>query len=215
MLSTKSLTRSQQEVLAFLKRFIKKNGYPPSVREIGAAVGFTSSSTVHAHLQSLERMGFIKRDAKHARAFVILDGFDEDMLDDNELIEIENPNIIRLPVVGRVAAGEPILAEENIEDTFALPTQLVGDTGSFMLTVRGESMIEAGIMDGDYIVVREQPTANNGDIVVALLGDEATVKTFYKEDGRIRLQPENQTMEPIYTTDVTILGKVIALLRTL
>ena len=212
MLTSESLTQRQEEVFAFLKRFTAKNGYPPSVREIGAAVGLSSSSSVHAHLQSLENKGLIKRDASAARALVIFDESDDEF---SENTTISDPNIIRLPVVGRVAAGEPILAEENIEDTFALPTQLVGDTGSFMLTIHGESMIEAGIMDGDYVVVREQPTANNGDIVVALLGDEATVKRFYREAGRIRLQPENRTMEPIYATNVTILGKVIALLRTL
>lgn len=212
MAASKTLTKRQEEVLTFIKGFIAENSYPPSVREIGAAVGLASSSTVHAHLQALDNKGFIKRDASSARAIVILD-------DDNECSGGASPslehNVVRLPIVGQVAAGTPIYADENIEDTYALPKQLIGDTGSFMLTIKGESMIEAGIMDGDYVVVREQPTANNGDIVVALLGDEATVKTFYREEGRIRLQPENHRMDPIYTTEVIILGKVIALLRTL
>ncbi|MCL2756760.1 MAG: transcriptional repressor LexA [Coriobacteriia bacterium] len=212
MPSQKPLTKRQEEVLSFLRRFTIKNGYPPSVREIGAAVGLSSSSTVHAHLQALENKGLIKRDASSARALVILVDMDDET---DERAQKLDRNVVRLPVVGRVAAGVPIYAEENIEDTLALPTQIVGDTGSFMLTIQGESMIEAGIMDGDYVVVREQSHADNGDIVVALLGDDATVKTFYKEEGRIRLQPQNYTMEPIYATEVIILGKVIALLRTL
>ena len=212
MPSQKPLTKRQEEVLSFLRRFTIKNGYPPSVREIGAAVGLSSSSTVHAHLQSLENKGLIKRDASSARALVILVDMDDDM---NVCEQEQDRSVVRLPVVGRVAAGMPIYAEENIEDVLTLPTQVVGDTGSFMLTIQGESMIEAGIMDGDYVVVREQSHADNGDIVVALLDDEATVKTFYKEEGRIRLQPQNHTMEPIYATEVIVLGKVIALLRTL
>ena len=212
MPSQKPLTKRQEEVLSFLRLFTIKNGYPPSVREIGAAVGLSSSSTVHAHLQALENKGLIKRDASAARALVILADMGDSI---GSSAQDQECNIIHLPVVGRVAAGMPIYADENIEDMFALPTQIVGDTGSFMLTIQGESMIEAGIMDGDYVVVREQPSAYNGDIVVALLGDEATVKTYYREDNRIRLQPENHTMEPIYTTDAIILGKVIALLRTL
>ncbi|MCL1891334.1 MAG: transcriptional repressor LexA [Coriobacteriia bacterium] len=217
MSSNENLTKRQQEVLAFLKRSSAKNGYPPSVREIGAAVGLSSSSTVHAHLRSLENKRLIKRDPTSARAIVILD--DEPVADENagaaeRLHELER-STVRLPVVGNVAAGTPIYADENVEETLTLPTQVVGDTGSFMLTIKGESMIEAGIMDGDYIVVREQPTADNGDIVVALLEDEATVKTFYRESDCIRLQPENPSMDPIYTTDAIILGKVVALLRTL
>jgi len=212
MSSPKTLTKRQQEVLDFIKDFIITNSYPPSVREIGAAIGLTSSSTVHAHLHALENKGFLKRDASSARAIVILDG--DEVQNTGAPLDLEH-DIVRLPVVGRVAAGEPIFAEENIEDTYALPKQLVGDRGSFMLTIKGDSMIEAGIHDGDYVVVREQPVADNGEIVVALLGDEATVKTFYKEDGHFRLQPENHLMNPIYTNEVIILGKVIALLRTL
>ncbi|MDR2492371.1 MAG: transcriptional repressor LexA [Coriobacteriales bacterium] len=212
MPSREALTKRQQEILDFLKHFSAENGYPPSVREIGDAIGLSSSSTVHSHLQALESKGCIKRDASAARALAILDGNDAF---GGAFNPHSDRNTVHLPVVGRVAAGEPLYAEQNIDDTFALPTQLVGDTGSFMLTIRGDSMIEAGIYDGDYIVVREQRTANNGDIVVALLGDDATVKTFYREDDRIRLQPENATMSPIYATEVTILGKVIALLRAL
>ncbi|MDR1713823.1 MAG: transcriptional repressor LexA [Coriobacteriales bacterium] len=208
------LTDRQKKILDFLAEFIEKHHYPPSVRQIGDAVGLSSSSTVHAQLHNLETKGYIRRDPESARAIV--------------LIETKKParkprpapaalptNIVSLPLLGTVAAGQPILAEQNIEDTLNLPTQIVGDSSSFLLTVRGESMVEAGILDGDYVVVKEQPTANNGEIVVALIDDEATVKTFYKETDRIRLQPENQSMDPIYVRDVTILGKVIALLRTL
>jgi repressor LexA len=216
----------QRDILDFLEAFIDKNGYPPSVREIGEAVGLSSSSTVHSHLNALENKGFIKRDPSSARALTVI-GHKEAKArsanpqnhsseDRQEAYQERLPrNVVALPLVGRVAAGAPALAEQNIEDSLVLPTQIVGDTGSFLLTVRGESMIDAGIFDGDYVVVKEQPTANNGEIVVALIDDEATVKTFYREPDRIRLQPENRSMEPIYARDVTILGKVIALLRTL
>lgn len=215
MVPAVSLTKRQQEILDFMRSFTEDNGYPPTVREIGEAVGLSSSSTVHSHLSALENKGFIRRDASSARALVIVDQMTAD--ESNSLAEEPDPyaNVIALPLVGRVAAGEPILAEQNIEDTFTLPSQLVDDSCSFLLTVKGESMIEAGILDGDLVVVREQRTANNGDIVVALIDENATVKTFYRESDRIRLQPENKTMEPIYTTDATILGKVVALLRTL
>jgi repressor LexA len=223
-LSESILSERQRDILAFLRESIAKNGYPPSVREIGEAVGLSSSSTVHSHLNTLENHGFIRRDPSSARALTVLGRKVEaagphDALR-NAVGKVEPPtrlprNVVELPLVGRVAAGAPLLAEQNIEESLLLPTQLVGDTGSFLLTVKGESMIEAGILDGDYVVVREQPTASNGEIVVALIDDEATVKTFYQEPDRIRLQPENQSMEPIYARDVTILGKVIALLRTL
>jgi repressor LexA len=205
-------TGRQQAILDFLAEFSARNGYPPSVREIGDAVGLSSPSTVHSHLNQLEAKGFIKRDPSSARALTLVDQSSSDPAS-----SISDPlrNVVVLPVVGRVAAGEPILAEQNIEETLTLPTQIVGDSSSFLLTVRGESMIEAGIFDGDYVVVKEQPTANNGEIVVALIDDAATVKTFYREADRIRLQPENPSMDPIYVRDVTILGKVIALLRTL
>ncbi len=215
MVPAENLTKRQQEILDFLRSFTAGNGYPPSVREIGEAVGLSSSSTVHSHLSALEGKGYIRRDASSARALVIVDQLIAD--ESNSLIDGPDPfaNIITLPLVGRVAAGEPILAEQNIEDTLTLPTQLVDDSSSFLLTVKGESMIEAGILDGDLVVVREQQTADNGDIVVALIDESATVKTFYREQDRIRLQPENKTMEPIYTTEAMILGKVVALLRTL
>jgi repressor LexA len=210
-----NLTKRQQEILDFLRSFTAENGYPPSVREIGEAVGLSSSSTVHSHLIALESKGYIHRDASSARALVIVDQLTGD--EANALTDEPDPyrNVVALPLVGRVAAGAPILAEQNIEDTLTLPTQLVGDSSSFLLSVKGESMIEAGILDGDYVVVREQRSANNGDIVVAMIDEEATVKTFYREPDRIRLQPENQSMAPIYTVDATILGKVVALLRTL
>jgi repressor LexA len=225
------LSERQQGILSFLEDFIARNGYPPSVREIGEAVGLSSSSTVHSHLNALENKGFIRRDPSSARALTVIgqevDGVrparpaQSARLADCAEADWEPPapqlprNVVELPLVGRVAAGAPILAEQNVEESLILPTQVVGDTGSFLLTVRGESMIEAGILDGDYVVVKEQPTANNGEIVVALLDDEATVKTFYREPDRIRLQPENPSMEPIYVRDVIILGKVIALLRAL
>jgi repressor LexA len=225
--SSFKLSERQQEILIFLRDFIAKNGYPPSVREIGEAVGLSSSSTVHSHLNTLENKGFIRRDPSSARALTIIEEVDDvgatqpvtlngslDLTSRGPSTRLPR-NVVELPLVGCVAAGAPILAEQNIEDSLLLPTQIVGDTSSFLLTVRGESMIEAGILDGDYVVVKEQSTASNGEIVVALIDDEATVKTFYREPERIRLQPENHTMQPIYVRNVTILGKVIALLRTL
>jgi repressor LexA len=210
------LSERQKDILDFLGNFIAENGYPPSVREIGEAVGLSSSSTVHSHLNALENKGFIRRDPSSARALTVIDRDNKTASTPKTSPSTSLPRIVvQLPLLGRVAAGAPTLAEENIEESLILPTQIVGDTSSFLLTVKGESMIEAGIFDGDYVVVKEQPTANNGEIVVALIGDEATVKTFYREPDRIRLQPENSTMEPIYTRDATILGKVIALLRTL
>ncbi|MDR2196402.1 MAG: transcriptional repressor LexA [Coriobacteriales bacterium] len=224
------LSERQEGILRFLESFIAQNGYPPSVREIGEAVGLSSSSTVHSHLNALENKGFIRRDPSSARALTVIGGDGKThaataktstVITVGEGAATTAPpphlprNVVTLPLVGQVAAGTPIFAEQNIEESLILPTQIVGDTGSFLLTVRGESMIEAGIFDGDYVVVKEQPTANNGEIVVALIDDEATVKTFYQEQGHIRLQPENHTMEPICVRNVTILGKVIALLRAL
>jgi repressor LexA len=210
------LSERQQDILDFLSDFITENGYPPSVREIGEAVGLSSSSTVHSHLNALENKGFIRRDPSSARALTVLGRHNETTDKANPIAAARLPrNVVELPLVGRVAAGIPTLAEENVEESLILPTQIVGDASSFLLTVKGESMIDAGILDGDYVVVKEQPTANNGEIVVALIDDEATVKTFYREPDRIRLQPENSSMKPIYTRDITILGKVIALLRTL
>jgi repressor LexA len=213
MSDPRALTKRQDEILRFLRDFTRDNGYPPSVREIGDAVGLSSSSTVHSHLRALENKGYVRRDSSQARALTIIDGMDS--AENNAPGEAPDVfrEVVALPLVGRVAAGEPILAEQNIEDTFPMPAQVVGDTGSFMLAVHGDSMIDAGILDGDYVVVREQHDATNGDIVVAMLGDGATVKTFYREPDRIRLQPQNPTMSPIYSTDVHIVGKVTALIR--
>jgi len=193
---------NQQRILDFIKSEIQAKGYPPSVREIANAVGLKSTSTVHGHLQRLEKRGLLHRDAMKPRAMEVTG----------------DPNFVRnsttaVPVVGRVTAGVPILAEENLDDYVCIPDVMLGDGDHFILLVRGESMIEAGILDGDYIVVRKQQEAHNGDIVVAMIDDSATVKRFFKENGRFRLQPENSTMEPIYTDTVTILGKVVSLYR--
>ncbi|MBP3963402.1 transcriptional repressor LexA [Paenibacillus lignilyticus] len=200
------LSNRQQAILEFIKTEVREKGYPPSVREIGEAVGLASSSTVHGHLDRLEKKGLIRRDPTKPRAIEILDGEDN---------EIPFPlSIAKVPVVGKVTAGVPITATENIEDYFPLPADKVGDHTVFILNVVGESMIEAGIHNGDYVIVRQQQTASNGDIVVAMTEeDEATVKTFYKEKDHIRLQPENSTMEPIRLRNVSILGKVIGLFR--
>ncbi|MBM7563375.1 transcriptional repressor LexA [Paenibacillus sacheonensis] len=200
------LSNRQQAILEFIKSEVREKGYPPSVREIGEAVSLASSSTVHGHLDRLEKKGLIRRDPTKPRAIEILDG------DNNEL---PFPlAIAKVPVVGKVTAGVPITATENIEEYFPLPADKVGDHNVFILSVIGESMIEAGIHDGDYVIVRQQQNASNGDIVVAMTeDDEATVKTFYKEKDHIRLQPENSTMEPIRLRNVSILGKVIGLFR--
>lgn len=200
------LSHRQQAILEFIKSQVREKGYPPSVREIGEAVGLASSSTVHGHLDRLEKKGLIRRDPTKPRAIEILDGD----VSPGPLAH----SVRQVPIVGKVTAGKPITATENIEDYFPLPVHMVGDQPVFMLTVSGDSMIEAGIHDGDYVIVRQQPTANNGDIVVAMTeDDEATVKTFYKEKDHIRLQPENSAMEPIRLKKVTILGKVIGLVR--
>ncbi|ASS65270.1 MULTISPECIES: transcriptional repressor LexA [Paenibacillus] len=203
------VSNRQQAILDFIKNEVRDKGYPPSVREIGEAVGLASSSTVHGHLDRLEKKGLIRRDPTKPRAIEILDGDDAAMLP-------FPVSISRVPVVGKVTAGVPIMATENIEEYFPLPADYVGDHEVFMLSVVGESMIEAGIHNGDYVIVRQQPSASNGDIVVAMTeDDEATVKTFYKERDHIRLQPENASMEPIRLKNVTILGKVIGLFRNL
>ncbi|CAM4207888.1 transcriptional repressor LexA [Paenibacillus tarimensis] len=201
------ISNRQQAILEFIKNEVRDKGYPPSVREIGEAVGLASSSTVHGHLDRLEKKGLIRRDPTKPRAIEILDQESE--------AEFNFPLAVsKVPVVGKVTAGLPITATENIEEYFPLPSHFVGDDQIFMLNVIGESMIEAGIHDGDYVIVRQQQTANNGEIVVALTDeDEATVKTFYKEKDHIRLQPENATMEPIRLKQVSILGKVIGLFR--
>ncbi|WP_039764399.1 MULTISPECIES: transcriptional repressor LexA [unclassified Caldicellulosiruptor] len=198
----KQLTKKQEEILEFIKKRIKEKGYPPAVREICEATGLKSTSTVHGHLTRLEKKGYIRRDPSKPRAIEIVD-------DDFYV----HRNVIQLPLVGKVTAGEPILAVENIEDTITLPYDLVGTEDAFLLRVRGDSMIEAGIFDNDIIIVRRQNVAENGDIVVALIDDEATVKRFFKESNHIRLQPENKAMEPIIVKDVKILGKVIGLIR--
>lgn len=200
------ISHRQQAILEFIKNEVKDKGYPPSVREIGEAVGLASSSTVHGHLERLEKKGLIRRDPTKPRAIEILG--QEDGSANFTL------GIARVPLIGKVTAGVPIMATENIEDYFPLPNHYVGDYNVFMLTVVGDSMIEAGIHDGDYVIVRQQQTANNGDIVVAMTeDDEATVKRFFKERDHIRLQPENSSMEPIRLNHVTILGKVVGLYR--
>jgi len=194
---------TQERILAYIQEEIRVRGYAPSVREIGEAVGLKSTSTVHGHLMRLEKKGLLHRDAMKPRAM----GLAKSNPVDTERV------VCHLPILGRVAAGQPILAEESIEDFMTLPIELIGDGEHFVLRVRGDSMIQAGIFHDDYIVVRRQQHANNGEIVVALVEDEATVKRFYKENGHFRLQPENDTMEPIIVSSVTILGKVTSLLR--
>jgi repressor LexA len=200
------LTKRQQEIFDFIKRYSAKYGYPPTVRDIGKAVGLASSSTVHAHLANLERIGLLRRDPSKPRAIELRDraaagvrGF-------------VNPG---LPVVGQVAAGQPVLAEENIEEYVHTPEFAGGDSGQYLLRVRGDSMRNVGILEGDLVVVRSQATAQDGDIVVALVGEEATVKRFFQEDDHVRLQPENETMDPIRSREVRVLGKVVGLMRSM
>lgn len=218
----RALSKSVQRIYDFICAYSAEHNYPPTVREIGRAVNLSSPSTVHMHLRTLEALGYIKRDPNKPRALEICDlqphGAEKKRAEAEVIpfpvVEDPSTGLTTLPVVGRVAAGSPILAEENIEETLTLPTSLVGDGASFLLRVQGESMVDAGILDGDLIFVREEPSAENGEIVVALIDDSATVKTFYKEDGRVRLQPENPTMEPIYADNPRILGRVTGLLRT-
>lgn len=214
----RKITKRQQQIYDFIRSYQTEKGYPPSVREMAAAVGLSSPSTVHAHLSALEAHGLIKRDKTKPRALEVFEqenGIEnsEDTAKGRALPEMRG--VVSLPLVGRVAAGLPILAEQNIEDTFTVPTEIASDSSSFILEVHGNSMINVGIYNGDYIIVREQPSAMNGDIVVAMIDGSATVKTFYKERGRVRLQPENDAMEPIYADNPTILGKVVALMRRL
>lgn len=208
------LSKRQAAIYDYIRSYTEEHGYPPSVREIGSAVGLKSPSTVHMHLKALEELSLIKRDPKKPRTIDVTKAQGPGSKLGTVTQDLSN-NSISLPLVGRVAAGVPVLAEQNIEENLVLPTSLVGDASSFILRVRGESMINAGIFDGDYIVVKEQQDAHNGEIVVALVGDSATVKTFYREKDRIRLQPENDSMEPIYATDPLILGKVTALIRSM
>jgi len=203
------LTKRQSQIYEFICQEVADKGYPPSVREIANAVGLSSPSTVHTHLQVLEDKGYIKRDLSKPRALEIIG---KDSSSDISVGGVES--VVSIPLVGRVAAGVPILAEQNVEAMIPLPQAIVGDAASFVLRVQGESMIQAGIFDGDFVVVKEQSDAVNGQIVVALINDEATVKTFYREKDRIRLQPENPTMQPIYVVNPTILGRVVALIRS-
>lgn len=209
---SEKVTKRQQAVLDCIEQCIREKGYGPTVREVCQSLGLSSPSTVHVHLKALEEKGLIKRDPLKSRSIALTYPLSDAKLATN-IIEPSFAKVVNVPLVGNVAAGTPILAEENITDTMSLPTDIVGDAPSFMLSVRGESMIEAGINDGDYVVVKEQPVANNGDIVVAIIDDGATVKRFYKEQDHIRLQPENSTMEPIITRDCSIAGKVVAVFR--
>jgi len=203
------LTKRQQEIFDFIRKYSAKYGYPPTVRDIGKAVGLASSSTVHAHLANLEKIGLLRRDPSKPRAIELLDRAVGSAVESVR-------GIVRsdgLPVLGSVAAGQPILAEENIEDYVAVPDIAGGSDGEYVLRVRGDSMKDAGILEGDLVVVHSQQTARDGDVVVALLGEEATVKRFFKESDHVRLQPENETMQPIRSKEVKVLGKVVGLLR--
>ncbi len=197
------ISAKQQEILEYIKQEILSKGYPPAVREICEAVKLKSTSSVHSHLETLEKNGYIRRDPTKPRAIEIID----------DMFNLTRRETVNMPIIGTVAAGQPILAEENIENYFPIPAEFVPNTQTFMLKVKGDSMINAGIFNGDQIMVQQQKTANNGDIVVALIDDSATVKTFYKEDGHIRLQPENDTMEPIIVDNVDIIGKVFGVFR--
>ena len=197
------LTKRQKEIFDFIRKYAAKTGYPPTVREIGKAVGLTSSSTVHAHLANLEKIGLLKRDPSKPRAIELL-------------FEKAKKSVRRgyeLPLVGQVAAGEPILAEENIDEYLEIPDVIGGEDGDYILQIRGESMKNAGILEGDYVVVRPSDDADNGEIVVALIGEEATVKRIYREPEHVRLQPENDEMEPILSTEARVLGKVVGVFR--
>ena len=197
-----NLTKRQREIFDFIKEYSGRHGYPPTVRDIGKAIGLTSSSTVHAHLSNLEKLGLVRRDPTKPRAL--------------ELLREQARKAVApsgLPVVGRVAAGAPVLAEENIEEYVEVPQLAGGDAGEYVLRVRGDSMKDAGILDGDFVVVQRQDTASNGEIVVALVGDEATVKRYFRESDHIRLQPENDAMEPIRTRAAVVLGRVVGVFR--
>jgi repressor LexA len=204
------LTKRQQEIFDFIRKYSAKYGYPPTVRDIGKAVGLASSSTVHAHLANLEKIGLLRRDPSKPRAIELLDRAVGNAVDSmRSIVRSEG-----LPLLGSVAAGQPMLAEENIEDYISVPEVAGGTDGEYLLRIRGDSMKNAGIIEGDFVVVRPQETAQEGDIVVALLGEEATVKRFYREADHIRLQPENETMEPIRSKEVKVLGRVVGLLRS-
>ena len=199
------ISAKQQEILEYIKDEILHKGYPPAVREICQAVNLKSTSSVHSHLETLEKNGYIRRDPTKPRAIEIMD----------DTFNLNRREMVNVPILGNVAAGEPLFAEENIEDYFPIPAEMVPNSEVFMLHVRGESMINVGILDGDNVLVQQQSTAKDGEMVVALVEDSATVKTFYKEDGYIRLQPENDSMEPIIVPDCQILGKVFGIFRFL
>lgn len=208
------LNKREKAILKFIEKQIALNSYPPSVREIGKAVGLKSTATVHGYLAKLEEKGYIKKESQKGRTLKLLKGGLDGNKNQTQMKEFySGREMVEVPVIGKITAGAPILAVENITDTFPIPIDFVGNSESFMLTVRGESMIEAGILDGDYILVKRQESANNGEIIVALIEDEATVKTFYKEKDHIRLQPENSTMDPIIVPDCKILGKVAGVFR--
>ena len=196
------LTKRQQEIFDFVKRYAGEHGYPPTVRDIGKAIGLTSSSTVHAHLANLEKLGVLRRDPTKPRAIEVLVG---------KAKAAARPS--GLPVVGQVAAGEPVLAEENIEEYVEVPSFAGGEEGEFVLRVKGDSMKDIGIFEGDHVIVRRQDTARNGEIVVALVGEEATVKRFFREEDHVRLQPENAALDPIRSRDVQVLGRVVGVCR--
>jgi repressor LexA len=199
-----NLTKRQQEIFDYVKRYAREHGYPPTVRDIGKAIGLTSSSTVHAHLANLEKLGLLRRDPTKPRAI--------EVLADKAKAAAAAPG---LPLVGQVAAGQPVLAEENIEEYVAVPPIAGGEDGHFVLRVKGDSMKDVGIYEGDHVVVRQQETARNGEIVVALVDDEATVKRFFRERDHVRLQPENAAVEPIRSRDVQVLGRVVGVFRRL
>ena len=203
IMSYGKITDKQREILEYIKAEILNRGYPPAVREICEAVKLKSTSSVHAHLETLEKNGYIRRDPTKPRAIEIVD----------ENFNLTRREMVNVPIVGKVAAGEPILAVENIENYFPIPAEFMPNEPTFILQVQGESMINAGILDGDYVLVQQQPIANDGDMVVALVDDSATVKTFYKENGYYRLQPENDFMDPIIVSEVMIMGKVIGTFR--
>lgn len=214
----KKISDKQQEILDFVNKQVQLKGYPPSVREICSAVGFKSTSTVHNYLERLAKSGLIAKDPTKPRALKVINGFKkpQSQHDNNTREFYSQKELVDIPIIGKVTAGMPILAVENIEDTFPLPVDFVQNSTAFMLKVQGDSMIEAGILDKDLVLIKQQSTANNGDIVVAMIGDEATVKTFYKEKDYVRLQPQNQYLDPIIVKDnLSILGKVIGVFRRL
>ncbi len=208
-----TLNKREKAILKAIEKSVEAKGYAPSVREIGKEVGLSSTATVHGYLERLQDTGYIRKEDNKGRTLKLLKNSEGEPVIDKKKDFYTDRELVDVPLVGKITAGAPILAVENVTDTFPIPIDFVGNSESFMLTVRGESMIEAGILDGDYILVKKQNTANNGEIVVALIEDEATVKTFYKENGHIRLQPENSSMDPIIVPDCKILGKVGGVFR--